>query len=1202
MTRISRNFRIFTFAVALVGGCFLPKVGFGQSGQLVVPNYCTNSQLPNVAEGIFHTVSRHQVVFGAAEFPPYPIVINEIQWRPDSFMGGPASNVVITNFQINLSTTAHSADALDSAFSQNIGPDDTTVFSGTLNLSTAFLTLSNGTKAFDINVPLQNTFTYNPANGNLLVDVRNFSGSDGNIFDNGAASSSDTVSRLVTTDVNGDNGTPDTAGSVLQITFTPLALAPVVTTQPSDQVAVINGTVTFTLSVLATPPLTYQWFVNDTNHPVSGATSNSLVLNNVQTNQVGVYFAAISNSIGFTISSNASLTVLPLSITSQPTNQIVGLGDTAAFSITAQSGVPLSYQWFFNGTNEIAGATNTSLILSNVLADEIGVYSVQVTNIYGSIMSSNAALGIGLIVPNYAANFQPNGATINTLAVPCRMQTIYGADQFPAYPIIITEMRWRPDALDNGALTDNIPNLQINLSTTAATADHLNSTYANNVGTNDTMVFSGPVTFTTAFSTLTNGTKAFDIVLPLQTPFVYDATKGNLLVDARNFFGGGAASFLTSGLNTSTDSVSRMVSNDPNAITASGSDSAAEALQIGYVPAPLPPTISSQPTNRSVTAGSTMALTVVAGPPPVSYQWFLTDTNTPIAGATNASLTFSNVQTSQSGIYLVQVTGAYGVTLSSNALLSVTTDPPNITLQPVSRSGLVGTNFTFSVTATGSLPLTYQWFYNTNTLLTGATNFSLSLSNLQFSQAGTYSVIVSNAYGVTNSAFAVLTMSFPPVNVLLGSTNVMGGNLFSVPVLLVANGNENALSFSVSYDTQRLTYARIDLGSGATDASLFPNISQTNSGRVGVTMQLPQGETFVPGTQEVVRVSFQSVFVSGSPIVTPLRFTNQPIARVVFDVQGSKLATNFINGTVTLGVTDFEGDVMPRPTGDRSLDIFDWSQVGRFVAGLDTTTSASEFQRADVAPKSTGGDGQLKVTDWVQAGRYGAAIDAPSAVGGPTAAVTPTVLTGGPRTLSIGATIGIKGLNVTVPVILQSQGNENAAGFSVNFDPTILKYVSAAKGSAAASATLLLNTNQAAAGTVGVLLALQSGNSFTNGAQQEIAKLTFTALNTASNAAVTFVGGPVLRAISDPLANELAADYINNLVTINPPPTLSASVSGSNAVLSWPLWGTGFNVQATGDLLTQWTNTSYVAQTNGGNLTITIPTPAKGGYFRLQHP
>src|SRR6185312_12538975 len=195
-------------------------------GQLIVPNYATDTQLANIGEGIFSAPSRHQIVFGASEFPPYPIVISQIQWRPDSADGGPFSNTVVTNIQINLSTTAKSADALDSTFSQNIGADDSVVFSGTLTLSTAFTNLTNNTKAFDMNAPLQTPFTYNPANGNLLLDVRDFTGCGVNLFDNATASGTDTVSRVSTTDPNGTSGVPDSAGGAIQITYTPLAMAP----------------------------------------------------------------------------------------------------------------------------------------------------------------------------------------------------------------------------------------------------------------------------------------------------------------------------------------------------------------------------------------------------------------------------------------------------------------------------------------------------------------------------------------------------------------------------------------------------------------------------------------------------------------------------------------------------------------------------------------------------------------------------------------------------------------------------------------------------------------------------------------------------------------------------------------------------------------------------------------------------------------
>lgn len=90
--------------------------------------------------------------------------------------------------------------------------------------------------------------------------------------------------------------------------------------------------------------------------------------------------------------------------------------------------------------------------------------------------------------------------------------------------------------------------------------------------------------------------------------------------------------------------------------------------------------------------------------------------------------------------------------------------PPGITSQPQPQPAVLGGSALFSVTATGSAPLSYQWYFNTNTLLPGATTASLLLTNIQPDQAGVYSVTVTNAAGATNSDFAVLNIAPPPTN------------------------------------------------------------------------------------------------------------------------------------------------------------------------------------------------------------------------------------------------------------------------------------------------------------------------------------------------------------------------------------------------------------------------------------------------------
>ena len=98
-------------------------------------------------------------------------------------------------------------------------------------------------------------------------------------------------------------------------------------------------------------------------------------------------------------------------ITMQPTNQVVGEGGTATFSVIASGTPPLSYQWHFNGTN-LAAATNASLTLTNVLTNQAGSYSVTATNTFGSTNSQAATLTVNIIAP-----YQPSALSILTYNV-----------------------------------------------------------------------------------------------------------------------------------------------------------------------------------------------------------------------------------------------------------------------------------------------------------------------------------------------------------------------------------------------------------------------------------------------------------------------------------------------------------------------------------------------------------------------------------------------------------------------------------------------------------------------------------------------------------------------------------------------------------------------------------------------------------------
>jgi alpha-N-acetylglucosaminidase len=117
---------------------------------------------------------------------------------------------------------------------------------------------------------------------------------------------------------------------------------------------------------------------------------------------------------------------------------------------------------------------------------------------------------------------------------------------------------------------------------------------------------------------------------------------------------------------------------------------------------------------------------------------------------------------------------AVGTTYADVAMATATNLPPILITQPIGGTDVVGGSFTFSVGASGSGPLAYQWSHGGNTL-TGATNSVLMLTNLSLADSGSYSVTVSNAFGVTNSTAALLKVATIPV---------IGTNLSAVAGLL----------------------------------------------------------------------------------------------------------------------------------------------------------------------------------------------------------------------------------------------------------------------------------------------------------------------------------------------------------------------------------------------------------------------------------
>jgi len=186
----------------------------------------------------------------------------------------------------------------------------------------------------------------------------------------------------------------------------------------------------------------------------------------------------------------------------------------------------------------------------------------------------------------------------------------------------------------------------------------------------------------------------------------------------------------------------------------------------------------SLPADQVVVGGQPATLTAdVLGSGPLTYQWLKNGTN--IAGATNATFTIPLVVTNDMGSYSMVVANSFSTNTTRAALLTVTGTPVIFTdvTQPTDKVVVQGRPVTFNVVASGSAPVSYQWFFGANAIL-DATNASYAIPAVVLANAGSYHATVSNPASSTNSRNALLTVlldTLPPAvtNVAAASSQII---------------------------------------------------------------------------------------------------------------------------------------------------------------------------------------------------------------------------------------------------------------------------------------------------------------------------------------------------------------------------------------------------------------------------------------------
>ena len=479
------------------------------------------------------------------------------------------------------------------------------------------------------------------------------------------------------------NAADSITSSVAMLTvLAPLA----VTNQPQSISAWPYTNISFAVGVTGSRTIRYQWRCNGTNLP--NATNATLVKPSVLPSDAGTYSVAITNTVSGLTSTSAVLNVFtnPLILT-QPLGRSAMPGSNATFAVTATSSSPLRYQWLFNTTNTLVGATNDTYSLTNVTTNQYGFYNVRVYDNFGSTLSDAAQLADKL-KPTIVQQPSPTN-TVLLVGTPLT----FSASAIGPMPI---SFRWRRGGatLTNAIQYENnssysipggiLPNLGApftNLSASFTNAGRYDVVVTNAAGnapsstyvyltvlaplTNQAARPGSNVTF--SFVACSSWSNSANATMALRYQWWFNET--NLLLSMTN------PTAMTLTLTNVTLSLTNVqLAQEGTYKVVLTNNTGMSATQTATLTLLRPPTIVQQPTApaTAVLAGTDVSLEVSAsGSAPLGYLW--EHDGAPLTNVTGRSLLLSNVRAADAGGYCVIVTNSEGSVTSTVAVVTVQT-------------------------------------------------------------------------------------------------------------------------------------------------------------------------------------------------------------------------------------------------------------------------------------------------------------------------------------------------------------------------------------------------------------------------------------------------------------------------------------------------------------------------------------------------
>ncbi len=563
-------------------------------------------------------------------------------------------------------------------------------------------------------------------------------------------------------------------------------------------------------------------------------TTYRLSANNIRNNSAPTYGLQIGE-----VQFLGSLTPVAPVIVQQPVSAAtLFAGGTLATAVAPSGATPYTYQWFFNGTTPVPGATSATLNITNLQLANSGNYSCVVSNPYGGVTSSNLTLSV--VTPNH---FQQIIQALNPVGYWSLEETNgttawdYTGQHNGTY--MGSVLMGQPGVPDAGFVPTNtsfsiqlaasgwvdVPESAIPVTTNlvtgfvnAPTLSNLNITgplsmmaWIQSSGSGGFHTFfghgdasyrmdydgSGDPHFADFNNDATGSTSLGDSKWHLVVG-VYDGVTNYVYVDG-NF----AAKAKTAGQGPG-DNLDVWIGGDPqygNARLFNGfmsqaalfnyALSSAQIFQIFNNAGALP---QINLTTNAFSGDENGSATITATPPvgsiPLTVQWYVI-TNSAVStnalvGQTNLSLTLTNLQAGMSGNqYFILASNFFGTGVSINAGLTVFSGSPSFNPDlPSTNYAIYGSSLVLSVPETGTLPITNQWFFGSTPLsdggrISGAHSNVLTIANVQNSDLGAYQLVASNTNGSNPSTASTLVLlPFLNFNSSIG-WSLNGGPTFS---------------------------------------------------------------------------------------------------------------------------------------------------------------------------------------------------------------------------------------------------------------------------------------------------------------------------------------------------------------------------------------------------------------------------------------